>query len=202
MREYGFSVEPADVFTAILAAATRLRADGVRRVAPFVARESLADFVDFELEGGMSGSPAGARPDAVVVGDLGAEWTPGLLNEAFRYVLDGARLVALQRDRYWLGSTGLELDAGPYVAAIEYATGVGAVVCGKPSAEFYQAALEGLPQPAAMIGDDLWADVDGAQRAGLQGWLVQTGKFRADVLAKSGVVPDRLLASIADLAAL
>ena len=34
-----------------------------------------------------------------------------------------------------------------------------------------------------MIGDDLWADVAGAQRAGLAGWLVRTGKFRQDVLA-------------------
>jgi ribonucleotide monophosphatase NagD (HAD superfamily) len=50
-----------------------------------------------------------------------------------------------------------------------------------------------------MIGDDLWSDVDGAQRAGLQGWLVRTGKFRLDVLEKSGVKPDRLLNSIADL---
>jgi ribonucleotide monophosphatase NagD (HAD superfamily) len=50
-----------------------------------------------------------------------------------------------------------------------------------------------------MIGDDLWADVAGAQRAGLQGWLVRTGKFREDVLVRSGVQPDRVLASIGDL---
>ena len=36
----------------------------------------------------------------------------------------------------------------------------------------------------AMVGDDLWSDVQGAQRAGLQGWLVRTGKFREDVLAR------------------
>ena len=52
-----------------------------------------------------------------------------------------------------------------------------------------------------MIGDDIWSDVQGAQRAGLQGWLVRTGKFREDVLAASGVQPDRVLASLAELAA-
>jgi ribonucleotide monophosphatase NagD (HAD superfamily) len=51
----------------------------------------------------------------------------------------------------------------------------------------------------AMIGDDLWSDVDGAQKAGLQGWLVRTGKFRPDVFERSGVRPDRVLDSIANL---
>ena len=51
----------------------------------------------------------------------------------------------------------------------------------------------------AMIGDDLWGDVRGAQEAGLQGWLVRTGKFRQDDLETSGVKPDRVLDSIADI---
>jgi ribonucleotide monophosphatase NagD (HAD superfamily) len=50
-----------------------------------------------------------------------------------------------------------------------------------------------------MVGDDLWSDVEGAQGAGLQGWLVRTGKFREDVLAASGIAPDRILSSVADL---
>ena len=50
-----------------------------------------------------------------------------------------------------------------------------------------------------MVGDDLWSDVEGAQRAGLQGWLVRTGKFREDTLRASGITPDRILASVADL---
>ena len=40
-----------------------------------------------------------------------------------------------------------------------------------------------------MVGDDLWSDVEGAQRAGLQGWLVRTGKFREDALRDSGDHP-------------
>jgi ribonucleotide monophosphatase NagD (HAD superfamily) len=49
-----------------------------------------------------------------------------------------------------------------------------------------------------MVGDDLWSDVEGAQRAGLQGWLVRTGKFREDALRSSGIRPDRILDSVAD----
>ena len=218
LRGYGFTVQVEELITSVATGAAILRGLGVRRVAPFLARSAFEDLEGFDLAGGLAGAST-SRPDAVLVGDLGPEWTPALLNEAFRCVLDGAALVALQKDRYWLGATGLELDAGPYVAALEYATGVTARVCGKPSPAFYHLALESMRvglggsvnpgasdpptrRPAglpAMIGDDLWADVDGAQRAGLQGWLVRTGKFRADVLDRSGVKPDRILDSIADL---
>jgi ribonucleotide monophosphatase NagD (HAD superfamily) len=51
----------------------------------------------------------------------------------------------------------------------------------------------------AMVGDDLWSDVEGAQRAGLQGWLVRTGKFRDDALRTAGITPDRILSSVAEL---
>ena len=50
-----------------------------------------------------------------------------------------------------------------------------------------------------MVGDDLWSDVEGAQRAGLQGWLVRTGKFRPDTLEASPIIPDRILGSVAEL---
>lgn len=201
---YGFEVGAEEIVTAVVAGARLLEERGWRKIAPFVSPDTLEDFCGFDLVGPLAG-PGGAEdgePDAVVMGDLGSAWTPALLNRAFRYVLDGAALVALQKDRYWLGPTGLELDAGPYVAAIEYATNKRALVCGKPEAEFYRAALGllGVAGPrVAMVGDDLWGDVEGAQRAGLAGWLVRTGKFREDVLRESGVVPDRILDSVADI---
>ncbi len=205
LRRDGFQVEPNEVFTSVLAGVRVLRERAVQRVAPFVAQDTLEDLEDFDLVGGTArgSAPSAAPPAAVVVGDLGDQWTPALLNEAFRYLLDGAFLLAFQRDRYWLGKTGLELDAGPYVAALEYASGREAVISGKPSPGFYLGALGELGvsalASAAMVGDDLWADVAGAQRAGLPGWLVRTGKFRQDVLERSGVRPDRVLDSIADL---
>ena len=75
---------------------------------------------------------------------------------------------------------------------------------GKPSPDFYAAALASLGAAgtgsAAMVGDDLWSDIEGAQRAGLAGWLVRTGKFREEVLRTSGIRPDRILPSVAALA--
>ena len=151
-----------------------------------------------------SGRPAPRNPDAVLVGDLGEQWTYALMQEAFDYLMQGAALIALSRDRYWLQDQRLALDAGPFVAALEFASGKTAIVAGKPSPEFFQAAAASLGPVAsgqvAMVGDDLWSDVEGAQRAGLQGWQVRTGKFQETVFENSGIRPERILESVADLA--
>jgi HAD superfamily hydrolase (TIGR01458 family) len=198
---YGFEARAEEIISAPQACVSLLRQRGMRRVAAFVADDTLEDFVGFDLKS--------AKPEAVVIGDLGDAWDFAKLNRAFLQLMDGAELIALQRDRYWLRGDGLALDAGPFVAALEYATGKQALVCGKPSAEFFRTALASLGREAAhrskdvvMIGDDLWGDVEGAQGAGLTAWMVRTGKFRDDVVAKSGIVPDRIISSAAELPSL
>ena len=144
-------------------------------------------------------------PEAVVVGDLGPEWTFQRLNGAFRQLLAGARLVALQRNRYWRTPDGLTIDAGAFVAALEYAAGTEAVVVGKPSREFFRLAADSLPPgsgPAVVVGDDVETDIAGARAAGLGSILVRTGKFRPEALAASPVEPDLIVDSIATLAEL
>ncbi len=200
---YGFEVAPEEIFTAILAAGELARVRGYTRVAPFVFPAALEDLPDLDLTGGTSGHPAVEAPQAVMVGDLGEGWTYGLMQEAFEYLLAGAGFIALSRDRYWQQGDRLALDAGPFVAGLEYATGKTAEVAGKPSPAFYQGALRSLGRSGAdgavMIGDDLWSDVEGAQRAGLAGWLVRTGKFRQSTLDGSEIRPDRILDSVAAL---
>ena len=198
----GLAVDPDEIVTATLAGLELIRDRGYGRVAPFVPDGALEDMQGLDLRGGTSGRPRGAA-DVVVLGDLGEGWTFALLQEAFEQLMAGAALVALSRDRYFRQGERLALDAGPFVAALEYAAGATAVVAGKPSATFFGAAVHRLGLAAArdvaMVGDDLWSDVEGAQRAGLQGWLVRTGKFREDTLRASGVTPDRVLASVAEL---
>jgi phospholysine phosphohistidine inorganic pyrophosphate phosphatase len=199
---YGFDVAAAEIVTATLAGVELVRAAGYGRVAPFVPDGALEDMSGLDLRGGTSDRPRGAA-DVVVLGDLGERWTFALLQEAFEQLMAGAALVALSRDRYFRQGERLALDAGPFVAALEYAAGASAAVAGKPSAVFFGAAVRSLGLAAerdvAMVGDDLWSDVEGAQRAGLQGWLVRTGKFRDDALRAGGIIPDRILPSIAEL---
>ena len=202
LRSYGFEVSPEELFTATLAAGAMARTARYRRIAPFIPEAALEDLQQLELSGGSSGPASARSPDAILVGDMGDRWSFGLLQEAFEYLMAGAAFIAVSRDRYWLNGDRLALDAGPFVAALEFATGKTAQVAGKPSPSFYAAALESLreePASAAMVGDDLWSDVEGAQRAGLQGWLVRTGKYRQSALKESGIRPDRILDSIAAL---
>ena len=105
------------------------------------------------------------------------------LNRAFRELMDGAQLIALAKNRSFKDVDGLlSLDAGAFVAALEFATQRKALVFGKPALGFFQTALTSMdcaPKHAVMVGDDAEADVAGALRAGLGGAvLVCTGKYR------------------------
>ena len=194
----GIRADPEHISTALRAGAQHLKAAGFRRVAALVPEAALEDLAEFEV--------TDQRPEAVVVGDLDDQWSFDILNRAFRQLMDGAELVALSVDRYWQKDDGLVLDCGPFVKALEYASGRTAAVCGKPSAEFYRTALETLgpwaakdPASVLMVGDDVWGDIRGAQEAGLRACLVRTGKFREEVFSKCGVTPDHLIGGVAEM---
>jgi HAD superfamily hydrolase (TIGR01458 family) len=202
LSAYGFDVHQEEIVTATLAGVELVRAAGYGAVAPFVPAGALEDMAGLALRGGSSGRPRGPV-EAVILGDLGERWSFALLQEAFEQLMAGAALIALSRDRYFRDGARLTLDAGPFVTALEYAAGASARVAGKPSPDFFGAAVRSLgltpSRDVAMVGDDLWSDVEGAQRAGLQGWLVRTGKFQETALAATAIVPDRILASVAEL---
>jgi HAD superfamily hydrolase (TIGR01458 family) len=141
-------------------------------------------------------------PEIVVVGDLGEEWTFPLLDQAFRNLMDGAEILALQRNRYWRTDKGLSLDGGPFVAALEYASGKTATLAGKPSPAFFAAAARelGLPHDRiAVVGDDLESDVAGARAAGMLGIAVRTGKYRLQDEERAREAADAVVDSIADV---
>jgi HAD superfamily hydrolase (TIGR01458 family) len=193
MRRMGLDVPAEEFVTTPVATARWLRESGVSRVRLVVADAIRGEFAGFEES---------ARPEAVVLGDVGSAFTYELLQDLFRTLMDGARLVAMHKGRYWQVADGLRMDIGAFVAGLEYATGRPATVIGKPSAEMFRAALASIGLPAGdvvMVGDDTDNDVAGAQRAGIRGVLVKTGKFRADAFARSGVRPDLVLDSIASL---
>ena len=195
----GLAVEEKEIFSAPVAAARWLADEGVRRVHLLVAESTRADFAEFEI--------SGDRPDAVLIGDLGSGFTFERLNEGFRSLRLGARLVAIHRNRFWLTDDGPTLDAGPFVAALEYASRRQATLVGKPSAAFFDAAssLLGIRKEGlAVVGDDFETDVRGGRAAGLTTIQVRTGKFDQALLeeAVSAERPDHLVTSLADVPAL
>jgi phospholysine phosphohistidine inorganic pyrophosphate phosphatase len=190
----GFQVPPDRIFTAPRAAREYLVARGQDRCHLLVRPAVLEDLAGIREDG--------ASPQAVVVGDMGEEFTYQRLNRAFRLLLGSAELITLARNRYYRAAEGLLLDQGPFVAALENASGKNATLVGKPSIEFFRPALKllgVLPSEAAVVGDDLEADVVGGKAAGMRGILVRTGKFREDDLSRSSTAPDAILDSLAEL---
>jgi ribonucleotide monophosphatase NagD (HAD superfamily) len=103
---------------------------------------------------------------------------------------------------YWRTQDGFQLDSGPFIHALELATGKKAVVVGKPAQDFFlqAVALSGVSATETiMVGDDIENDIGGAQRAGLRGVLVCTGKHAMDSPLLVRIHPDAILPSLADL---
>ena len=199
LRARGFHLELDELYTATYVAARYLHDQGAQSYFPLLLPDAQLEFSGIEIDE--------EKPEYVVVGDMGASFTFARLNKAFRALLNGAKLLALHKKRYWRTANGPDdpdgryLDAGPFVMALEYATEEQAIVVGKPSAAYFNLVLQDLglpPKRVAMVGDDIEIDVRGAKRMGMQGWLVKTGRFRKEDLGR-GIWPDRVLNSVADL---
>ena len=140
-------------------------------------------------------------PNCVVVGLARSKLNYEKLNGAFRLLTKlkkadaesdnttisnpPPRLIAISRATHFLDSDHeLSLGPGGFVTLLEETVGVTAHVIGKPSPNFYQAAVSSLlgieydPSSTVMIGDDVKGDVSGALEAGLGcAILVKTGKY-------------------------
>lgn len=193
LQAMGLAIRTAEILSVPAAAVLYLRQMGSPTCELVLQEDVRQDFAEFRTAD---------QPEVAVIGDIGTSWNYAILNRLFRQVMGGTQLLALHKGRYWQVEDGLSLDIGAFVAALEYATGQTATVIGKPSLGFYQLALDALelrPDQVLMVGDDLEADIGGAQALGMRGILVRTGKFRPQQLAQSQVQPDAVLDSIADL---
>jgi HAD superfamily hydrolase (TIGR01458 family) len=194
----GFPVASSDILTAPAVAAAYLREHypGARCLL-LNSGDIRADLAGITLAG-----EADPAVDVVLIGGAGPEFSYQALNHAFSCLQAGARLVAMSRGMYWRTSEGFQLDSGAFVAGLEQAAGTKAEVVGKPAEAFFGAALAQLSvnaRDALMIGDDIDNDVLAAQRCGLTGVLVKTGKYQARTHAGAVSAPDHVLDSIAGL---
>ena len=197
LRELGIKLDDDELQTTATAAA---RALAGKRVLALTMPGVVDDLEGIEL--------VGEGADAVLIG--GADETVETnhvfsytnLARAFHELEAGAELYSLHKNRWWQTADGPRLDTGAFVAGLEYAADVEAIVVGKPSAAYFGAAVEALdaePELTWMVGDDIEADIAGAQNFGLRTVLVRTGKFRPDAVERGNVRPDGIVSSIAHL---
>lgn len=192
----GFDIPEEYIFTPPLAAVAHMKKTGKLHCYLLTTGDVDSDFAQ------VCGQDTNTKNDYVVVGDAGNTITYERLNTAFRHLMGGAELIALEKDRYWMAHDGLALSAGPFVKALEFASGKTATIMGKPSKEFFDLALNDMGLKSgqvAMIGDDITTDIGGAHQAGMRSILVRTGKYREDVLQCATVKPTHIIDSIAYL---
>jgi HAD superfamily hydrolase (TIGR01458 family) len=197
LRAMGLELDEEELQTAPRAAAHALKG---KRVLALTMHAIVGELDGIEL--------VGEDAEAVLIG--GADETPESnlvfsfmnLARAFHELEAGADLYCLHKNRWWQTKDGPLLDAGAFVAGLEYAADTEAIVLGKPSTAFFEAALAALDADAGMtwmVGDDIEADVAGAQAHGMKTVLVRTGKFRPDAVERGRVRPDGIVSSIAHL---
>ncbi len=191
LRGAGFAVEDDDVLAPSILARQRVLTSDHPTALLLVSEDARRDFA------GVEEDPE--APGFVVLGDLGAGFTFDILNAAFRALRAGARLLALHRGPYWTSPAGDVLDAGAFVAALEYGAATRAECVGKPEPAFFDLALEviGLPpNDVIVVGDDLENDAAAGAAAGCRTVLVLTGKATRGVGAGAA---DCILDSVAEL---
>ena len=196
LSSMGFDIPVENIFTPPLAAIALLKNTAKHHCYLLTTGDVYRDFEHDCFCNNYS------KVDFVIIGDAGDKLTYDSLNTAFRHLMNGADLIALEKDRYWMTPEGLSLSAGPFVQALEFASGKTATIVGKPSKTFFELALRDMGLRAdqvAMIGDDILTDIGGAESAGMKGILVRTGKYRKDAVDDAVIKPACIIDSIADL---
>ena len=197
LRDAGFELDDDELQTTPVAAAKVLEG---RRVLALTMPSVVDDLEGMKL--------VGMNADAVLIGgcdegdETGRVFSYLNLLRAFHELKGGAELYCLHKNRWWQTAQGPRLDAGAFVAGLEYAADVEATVVGKPSPAYFMAACEALdadPELTWMVGDDVHDDAAGAQRCGLRTILVRTGKFSPDDVEAARVRPDAIVNSVANL---
>ena len=197
IRGFGVELEDGELQTTANAAAHALKG---KRVLALTMPDIVEDFEGIEL--------VGEGADAVLLGGADETYETNQvysymnLARAFAELQAGAELYCLHKNRWWQTARGPLLDAGAFVAGLEYAAETEATVLGKPSPAYFKAALDALdsdPELTWMVGDDIETDIAGASAAGLRTVLVRTGKFRPDTVEFARVQPDGIITSIAAL---
>jgi HAD superfamily hydrolase (TIGR01458 family) len=169
-------------------------------VKAYIGNKTARLYIRDDLQTDLQVTQSDTKPDYIVMGDIGGlGYPPQVLHEIFLHLMQGAELLALHKNRFWQKEDGLHLDLGTWVAALEYASGKQAKVFGKPSQDFFLHICQQLhvpPTQTLMVGDDIESDILGAQQAGLQTALVQTGKYNAAFVEQTGIQSNTLLQSI------
>lgn len=194
LNDFGIQAEENELFSAAYAAAKYISRFPSVKCHLMLMEDAKREFMGKESDE--------LNVDFVIAGDMGETITFDLLNNAFVRLMNGAKLIALQKNRFWFSDIGYTLDAGAFVALLEYSANTQAILIGKPEKRFFELILADLNLSARetlMIGDDIESDIIGAANLEMITCMVKTGKFRQGDVDRSKIKPEYIIPSISNI---
>lgn len=186
LHEYGYDIYLHEVFTPIIALKEFLSSSPGKKCYLVSTEEIRAELEEFLIQ-------PPEEPDFVIISDFQDNWDVNRLNEAFRYLIKGAKLLGTQGNRYFLDRNGEPvIDTGSFVHLLAQTAQVEAKIFGKPSKDYFLNALKIInlsPDEVIVVGDDLETDIQGANNMKIKSVLVKTGKGQFVGLGDSKITP-------------
>lgn len=142
-------------------------------------------------------------PDVVLVA-IKDDFSPDEYAQMIEFLLAGAQLVGMHETTLYAKNHKRYPGVGAILKMLEFATSVPYTVVGKPSIPFFEEALSRLQRQKAeaafskitIISDDVKGDLIGAQRLGMKGVFVLSGKYRSAEEIIPSLNPDERPAEI------
>ncbi len=197
LRDRGLRIENEEIITPLVVLPSYLRNAGVKRVFVIGTRE----LTDFLAEEGFD-VVYDSSVDAVVIGqDKEIEFFK-IKTATSAVFLNGAKIIPVNKSRIVRDSDGLYFPgSGSTANYIAYATNYEGDIpnLGKPSKEFIERALEGLPSDRVyLVSDDIYTDLKGATELGIRTVFMTTGKYDVQELEKANFKPDYVFNSLSE----
>lgn len=141
------------------------------------------------------------NPDLVLL-TFDTSITYDKINKAFRFLRNGAELIATHPDDVCPTEDSYDIDIGPFIRMFEQMCQIKATIIGKPNKLMLEMGARELgvpPKDTVMVGDRLYTDIAMADRAGTQSILVLSGETERRDLESSDTHPTLVLDSVADI---
>lgn len=196
LRAMGFAIGEENVLTSNTAAMRYvLEKYPGETVFPLASKDVIA-----EIEG--SGIPLNYKDPDIVYLTFDKTITYEKLNNAYHFLLKGAKLIATHPDELCPTEDSYDVDIGPFIRMLESLTGKKAEVIGKPNRRMLEMAASEMgvsPEKTIMVGDRLYTDIKMAADAGIKSILVLTGETKKEDLEHSDVQPAYVFGSVAEI---
>ena len=195
LKSFNLPLLESDIFSPSIAVRDFLKSKKITNIYLMANKELYSDFSEFIFDD--------MHPQAVIIGDVYKDFNWDTLNNVFKLLSNAETiLIALHKNKYCKRDNEISLDLGPFIAALEYANSINAVVIGKPEKNFFDLAVQSLgfeKNEVIMVGDDIISDIGGAKSNNIKAIQVKTGKYQSKDESKDFIQPDLRINSLADL---